>query len=159
MHDHHKFKVLIVGDGGVGKSSFVKRHLTGDFERKYIATMGVEVTPLSFNTNKGLVTFNMWDCAGQDKFKGFGNYYEGADFAIVMFDVTSRNSYANCKEWIAKLPAGLPIVLCGNKVDCVDRVVKPKDGYIDLSVKSNFNHRAPFHYIMQALMGEVVEFA
>lgn len=54
------FKLILVGDGGVGKTTFVKRHLTGEFEKKYVATLGVEVHPLSFATNRGPITFNVW---------------------------------------------------------------------------------------------------
>jgi GTP-binding nuclear protein Ran len=57
----------LVGDGGVGKTTFVKRHKTGEFEKKYIATIGVEVHPMTFYTNRGPLTFNVWDTAGQEK--------------------------------------------------------------------------------------------
>ena len=62
-------QLVVVGDGGVGKTTLVKRHLTGEFEKKYIPTLGVEVHPLKFNTNCGMLTFNVWDTAGQEKFR------------------------------------------------------------------------------------------
>ena len=55
------FKLVLVGDGGIGKTTFVKRHLTGEFEKKYVATLGVEVHPLVFHTNRGQIRFNVWD--------------------------------------------------------------------------------------------------
>lgn len=61
-----EFKLILVGDGGVGKTTFVKRHLTGEFEKKYVATLGVEVHPLGFHTNRGPIKFNVWDTAGQE---------------------------------------------------------------------------------------------
>ena len=61
-----EFKLILVGDGGVGKTTFVKRHLTGEFEKKYVATLGVEVYPLLFHTNRGPIKFNVWDTAGQE---------------------------------------------------------------------------------------------
>ncbi len=59
-----EFKLVLVGDGGVGKTTFVKRHLTGEFEKKYIATLGVEVHPMNFTTTHGVIKFNVWDTAG-----------------------------------------------------------------------------------------------
>lgn len=53
-----------------GKTTFVKRHLTGEFEKKYEATIGVNVHPLDFTTNYGKIIFNVWDTAGQEKFGG-----------------------------------------------------------------------------------------
>jgi GTPase SAR1 family protein len=61
-----EFKLILVGDGGVGKTTFVKRHLTGEFEKKYVATLGVEVHPLQFHTNRGPIKFNVWDTAGHE---------------------------------------------------------------------------------------------
>ena len=69
------FKLVLVGDGGVGKTTFVKRHLTGEFEKKYVATLGVEVHPLEFSTNLGQIIFNVWDTAGQEKFGGLRDGY------------------------------------------------------------------------------------
>ena len=58
-----------------GKTTFVKRHLTGEFEKKYVATLGVEVHPVMFQTNRGKIQFNVWDTAGQEKFGGLRDGY------------------------------------------------------------------------------------
>jgi GTP-binding nuclear protein Ran len=58
------FKLVLVGDGGVGKTTFVKRHISGEFEKRYIATVGVEVHPLKFHTSRGHIIFDVWDTAG-----------------------------------------------------------------------------------------------
>ena len=65
-----QFKLVLVGDGGVGKTTFVKRHLSGEFEKKYVATLGVEVRALDFVTTYGKIRFNVWDTAGQEKVGG-----------------------------------------------------------------------------------------
>eukprot|EP01094_Clydonella_sp_ATCC50884_P019831 TRINITY_DN3968_c2_g1_i1.p1 TRINITY_DN3968_c2_g1~~TRINITY_DN3968_c2_g1_i1.p1 ORF type:complete len:424 (+),score=108.79 TRINITY_DN3968_c2_g1_i1:50-1321(+) len=116
------FKLLLVGDGGVGKTTYVKRHRTGEFEKKYVATLGVEVHPLTFYTNMGTVQFNVWDCAGQERYGGLRDgYYIMANAAILMFDVTSRVTYKNISNWyrdILRVCENIPMVLVGNKVDC-----------------------------------------
>ncbi len=164
----YTFKIVLVGDGGTGKSTFVKRHKTGEFEKKYVATLGVEVHPLDFHTNYGVVRFNIWDTAGQEKFGGMRDgYYICSDGAIVMFDVTNRLSYKNAEKWYnditeIKSLANIPIILCGNKVDIAQRQVKPKHIqlhrekgilYYDLSAKSNFNFEKPFLALARNLTG------
>jgi len=161
-----KFKLILVGDGGVGKTTFVKRHRTGEFEKKYVATMGVEVHPLPFHTTLGKVIFNCWDTAGQEKFGGLRDgYYIGGQAAIIMFDVTSRVTYKSVPHWykdLVRVCEHIPIVLCGNKVDSKERKVKPKDihfhrkknlQYYDISAKSNYNFEKPFLYIARKLTG------
>jgi GTP-binding nuclear protein Ran len=156
-----------VGDGGTGKTTFVKRHRTGEFEAKYVATMGVEVHPIPFSTNLGPVIFNCWDTAGQEKFGGLRDgYYIGGQAAIIMFDVCSRVTYKNVPHWhkdLVRVCENIPIVLCGNKVDCKDRKVKPKDiffhrkknlQYYDISAKSNYHFDMPFRYIARKLTGD-----
>lgn len=124
------FKCVLVGDGGTGKTTFVKRHMTGEFEKKYVATLGVEVHPLIFHTNRGAIRFNVWDTAGQEKFGGLRDgYYIQGQCAVIMFDVTSRVTYKNVPNWhrdLVRVCENIPIVLCGNKVDIKDRKVKAK---------------------------------
>ena len=62
-----KFKLVMVGDGGVGKTTYVKRHRTGEFEKVYEPTKGVNVSYIPFYTNRGSVLFEVWDTAGQEK--------------------------------------------------------------------------------------------
>ncbi len=89
-----EFKVVLVGDGAVGKTTFVKRHLTGEFEKAYNATVGCEVHPMNFFTSQGEVKLMVWDTAGQERFRNITKgYYIGSHGAIVMFDVCARITY------------------------------------------------------------------
>uniref|UniRef100_G3SBP8 GTP-binding nuclear protein Ran n=1 Tax=Gorilla gorilla gorilla TaxID=9595 RepID=G3SBP8_GORGO len=143
-----QFKLVLVGDGGTGKTTFVKCHLTGEFE-KCIATLGVEVHPLVFHTNRGPIKFNVWDTASREKFGGLSDgYYIQAQCAIIMFDVTSR----------VRACENISILLCGNKVDIKNRKGKAKSvvfhqennlQYYDISAKSNYNFEKPFHPNLQ----------
>ncbi|CAB40408.1 GTP-binding nuclear protein RAN [Guillardia theta] len=161
------FKLILVGDGGVGKTTFVKRHLTGEFEKKYIATLGVEVHPLKFFSSSGEIIFNIWDTAGQEKFGGLRDgYYIQGQAAIIMFDVTSRLTYKNVPNWhrdLTRVCDNIPIVLVGNKVDIRDRKVKAKQitfhrkknlQYYDISAKSNYNFEKPFLWLSKKLTGD-----
>merc|ERR1711998_818069 len=132
------FKLVLVGDGGVGKTTFVKRHLTGEFEKKYVATLGVEVHPLEFHTNRGQLVFN----------------------------VTSRITYKNVPNWhrdMVRVCENIPIVLVGNKVDVKERKVKAKQitfhrkknlQYYDISARSNYNFEKPFLWLARKLVGD-----
>ena len=92
-----QFKLVLVGDSGTGKTTFMKCHLTGEFEKKYVATLGVKVHPFVFHTNRGPIKFSVWDTAGQEQFGGLRDgYYIQAQCAIVMFDVTSRVNLQEC---------------------------------------------------------------
>ncbi|GAA92724.1 GTP-binding nuclear protein Ran [Aspergillus luchuensis IFO 4308] len=148
------------------ETTFVKRHLTGEFEKKYIATLGVEVHPLAFHTNLGNIQFDVWDTAGQEKFGGLRDgYYINGQCGIIMFDVTSRITYKNVPNWhrdLVRVCEGIPIVLCGNKVDVKERKVKAKTitfhrkknlQYYDISAKSNYNFEKPFLWLARKLVG------
>lgn len=159
-----RWKVVIVGDGGVGSTCMLRMIREGNFEEKYIPTLGVEVHPVVFSTTVGPVCLNCWDCAGQEKFGGLRDgYYIGANAAVIMFDVTSRVTYRKVPMWhrdVVRVCGNIPIVICGNKVDVRDRVVKPKATvfpikhnlpYCETSVRSTYNIFKPFEIIIQKL--------
>mmetsp|Transcript_68235 Transcript_68235/g.163742 ORF Transcript_68235/g.163742 Transcript_68235/m.163742 type:complete len:262 (+) Transcript_68235:90-875(+) len=163
-----EFKLVLVGDGGVGKTTLVKRHLTGEFEKKYVPTLGVEVHSLRFATNCGPITFNVWDTAGQEKFGGLRDgYYVHAACAIMMFDVTSRVTYQSVPKWhndLVRTCPNIPMVLIGNKVDVAERQIKAQQitfhrkkniQYYDVSAKSNYNFEKPFLYLARKLTGQM----
>ncbi|SCZ92028.1 BZ3500_MvSof-1268-A1-R1_Chr5-3g08290 [Microbotryum saponariae] len=168
-----------VGDGGTGKTTFVKRHLTssphapsagvpflGLFVPPPTATLGVEVHPLTFHTNFGTICFNVWDTAGQEKFGGLRDgYYIQGQCGIIMFDVTSKITYKNVPNWhrdLERVCESIPIVLCGNKVDVKERKVKTGAvtfhrkknlQYFEISAKSNYNFEKPFLWLARKLVG------
>jgi len=126
-----RFKVVLIGDGGVGKTSIARRYLGEGFTHEYIKTIGANFyikrtiyTDERFG--KILIEWNIWDLAGQptwDQVRPL--YYKGAKAALVIFDVTSTRSYYNVPKWISELwkNAGgvLPFVLIGNKIDLRDK--------------------------------------
>ena len=162
-----KYKLVLCGDGGTGKTTFVKRHLTGEFTKKYIATLGAEVHPMDFYTSRGKIRFEVWDTAGQEKLACLRDgYYIDAQCAIIMFDVGSRITYKNVPKWykdITRVCDNIPIVLVGNKVDIADRKVKARQilfprkhgiQYYDISAKSNYQFEKPFVWLLKRLTND-----
>lgn len=162
------FKIIVVGDEGVGKTTFVNRYKTGEFNSENDSIMCVEISPLIFNTTIGKVVFNIWDCSG--KFNGLGNgYFIGATAAIIMFDVTSKKSFKSVPFWyneIRKINDDIPIVLCGSKCDMIRKVKFSRISfhkrrnmeYFDISSKSGLNLVNPFLYLAGCIISKDIKF-
>jgi len=164
------FKLIVVGDSQVGKTCYVKRISKGTFENIYTPTIGVDFFPLEQRTNRGDITFQIWDMAGQDKFRGLEDrYYKGASACFIMFDLTSITSFKNLPKWISsvyRVCENIPIVICGNKADQKEnkmrsKVIKifvekltekePNIDYYEISARNCVNIDAPFLSIMRTL--------
>ncbi|XP_054912703.1 ras-related protein Rab-7L1-like [Poeciliopsis prolifica] len=123
----HLLKILIIGDGNVGKSSFVHRYVHGQFNRTYKMTVGVDFSVKMLHwSDKEKVRVQLWDLAGQERFISMTRiYYKGAVGCVVMFDVTDSSSFLTCRLWKqdldnkAMLPNGgsIPCILLANKSD------------------------------------------
>jgi GTP-binding nuclear protein Ran len=158
------FKVALLGDSGVGKTSFIKKQVAHEFLSEHVATSGIETTPITFLTNHGDIKFEISEVAG---------YKEMADLSqmnaiIIMFDLTSKASFESAFiKWLPLARAQVdkvPIVFLGNKMDCIDVKVseeqitrtlkKDLHYYYYYSVKSNYNFEKPLLYISRELKGE-----
>ena len=148
-----KFKVVLEGEGGCGKSSLVDCVRTGIYAQKYKPTVGVEIYPLVFDTSKGNVTLNVWSVAGQDKYAGLRDgYYMCADAAIVCYQ-TNRNgclSTVSNIQLCAKLLA--PVVICQTKVDqLAPNLYSKQDCH---SSSQDGNYKTPFLEVMKRLLND-----
>ncbi|MHA2174821.1 MAG: Rab family GTPase [Candidatus Hodarchaeales archaeon] len=128
-------KVIIIGDGGTGKTSLVNRFIHRKFSSIYKTTIGVDISP--FNTvTKGpqekSIRFVLWDMSGQTHFKRFRTrFYSGTSGAIVVYDLTKVTSYRNVNSWIKECQENvrkpIPIIIIGNKSDLTElRVETPR---------------------------------
>jgi len=121
-HNVHRFKIVILGDTGVGKTSLAVRFVRDVFRKFETTTGGTFYTQKVELEDDSTVKFNIWDTAGQERFRSVAPlYYRGAAAAIVVYDVTSYLSFTSAKSWIEELrERGDPdvlIVLVGNKID------------------------------------------
>ncbi|CAF0893920.1 unnamed protein product [Rotaria sordida] len=116
------FKILIIGDSGVGKSSLMVRFVDDIFTAAYITTIGVDFKMSTINVDGHECRIQIWDTAGQERFRVItSTYYRGADGVIIVYDVTNGESFANLKDWITEMERHcdqtVPKILVGNKDD------------------------------------------
>jgi Ras-related protein Rab-11A len=116
------FKLIIVGDSSVGKSNMGNRYINNDFQLETKTTVGVEFFIKKLVINKKNIRAHIWDTAGQEKFKSITkSYYKGAKGALVVYDISRRESFDNVDKWISELKSNgdtdLIITLIGNKCD------------------------------------------
>ena len=127
------YKILLLGDSTVGKTCFLLRYVDDSFLDLHMATIGLDYRlKTMILENQQIVKVQLWDTAGQDKFRAITrNYYKGASGIILIFDVTNINSYENIKKWIIEIKEEISdkvsIVLIGNKIDNVNERKITKD--------------------------------
>lgn len=123
----HLFKLLIIGDSGVGKSSLLMRFADNTFTGSFITTIGVDFKIRTIMVNGERVKLQIWDTAGQERFRTItSTYYRGTHGVLVVYDVTSGESFANVKRWLHEIDQNCDIVnriLVGNKDDDPSRKV------------------------------------
>ena len=159
-----QYKVIVCGASKTGKTSFVHRNLNKDFIEDHHPTMGVEIHHLIFNTTKGYIQFNVWDCSGTEEMKGLQyGYFINADCALVFIDEHSpkKNSVPEWRHYSHVLRDingdNLPMEFIRNKIDLPEQKQKQKRchiGGIDVSVKDDFNIERPFLYLARKLMDD-----
>ncbi|XP_013103541.1 ras-related protein Rab-35 isoform X2 [Stomoxys calcitrans] len=123
----HLFKLLIIGDSGVGKSSLLIRFSDDTFSGSYITTIGVDFKIRTLVIDGKRVKLQIWDTAGQERFRTItSTYYRGTHGVIVVYDVTNGESFANVRRWLDEIQNNCDVVnkvLVGNKNDDPERKV------------------------------------
>lgn len=120
------FKIIILGDSGVGKTSLLHRYIDDRFNRNYKATIGADFSHKDIRVDNRLYTLQLWDTAGQERFQSLGtSFYRGADGCIVVYDLHNRRSQEHVRVWKDEFlintncdnPEEYPFVTLGNKAD------------------------------------------
>jgi len=156
-----KYKVVFLGDVTVGKTSFISRFLYGSFNACYQPTIGIDFLSSNLNVDgHGFIRLQIWDTAGQERFRSLiPSYIRDSAIAFVLYDVTSRASFLNCRDWVSKVREeggdDVIIMLVGNKIDREqDRDVRTEEGeslarelgclFMEASAKSGQNVKNSF---------------
>ena len=166
------FRVIIVGDTGVGKSCILMRFSEDKFNENHDVTIGVEFGTRSLKVNNQTIKLQIWDTAGQESFRSITrSFYRRADGVLLVYDVTARHTYENCTHWMQEIRQNgnedVIIYLVGNQVDLIESGQSPEvstkdaesfvkqhnlSGCIETSAKSGMNVEKAFSEFCKILV-------
>jgi small GTP-binding protein len=166
------FKVCVFGDGGVGKTTLIRRFATGVFEEDIKMTIGADFSVKNVELEGKKITLRIWDFAGEERFRVLlPAFAKGADGGIFMYDTTRFSSLGQIRDWlsifeyfIAEEEIKIPIIMVGGKIDLEDKRSIPTEeaeelsktfdlkGYFECSSKTGDNVEDIFTYIAQKMV-------
>ena len=140
MYSEFLFKILLLGDSGVGKSSIILRYIENNFSQNLMNSIGVDFKLKNIEVKGKKVKLQVWDTAGQERFRTITtSYYKGAQAIIVVFDLTDRDSFEHVKNWMSDVDKfakeGVLRILAGNKCDLEHQRKISKDEGKELASK------------------------
>jgi len=127
------FKLLLIGDSGVGKSSLLLRFTDNTFTENYTSTIGVDFKIRTVTLDGKSIKLQIWDTAGQERFRTItSSYYRGAHGIIIVYDITDKASFTNVKQWMGEIDryanTNVKKLLIGNKADADQKAVTFAEG-------------------------------
>ena len=162
-----KYKLVFIGDQSVGKTSIISRFQFDTFDDHYQTTIGIDFVSKTVPVDDGTVRLQLWDTAGQERFRSLiPSYIRDSHVAVVVFDITNRESFESTSKWIADVRAqrgnDVVIVLVGNKTDLAAqravttaeleaRAAEQEIMFIETSAKEGFNIKLLFRRLATAL--------
>ena len=128
------FKLILIGDSYVSKSNILLKYLKNQFNENSKTTIGVEFGTKNIIINNKRIKIQIWDTAGQERYRSITSaYYKGAKGALIVYDITRKNTFDNIDKWITDLKLNgdknICIIILGNKSDLIDkREINKNDG-------------------------------
>lgn len=163
----HLFKLLIIGESGVGKTCLLLRFTDDSFTANHLTTIGIDFKIKIINLEDKQIKLQIWDTAGQERFRTITKtYYKGAHGIVLVYDVTDENSFKNIRNWVRQIEqnaqSNVCKVLVGNKSDREDRKVTFEEGsklakeynmqFFETSAKSNYNVNETFTFLTKEIL-------
>lgn len=166
MQDHI-FKLLLIGDSGVGKSSILFRYADNSFTDSFVSTIGVDFKVKNILVQGSNVRLQIWDTAGQERFRTItSSYYRGAHGVILVYDVSDRTSFEHLNTWIQEIKRYTEhslILVLGNKRD-LPHAVQPEEAQewaryhglrlLEVSAKQGENLEEAFTGLVSEILGK-----
>ncbi|XP_074644075.1 ras-related protein Rab-3 isoform X1 [Tubulanus polymorphus] len=169
----YMFKLLIIGNSSVGKTSFLFRYADDSFTSAFVSTVGIDFKVKTVFRQDKRVKLQIWDTAGQERYRTITTaYYRGAMGFILMYDVTNEESFNAVQDWCTQIKTyswdNAQVVLVGNKCDLEDeRVVSTERGkqladqlgleFFETSAKENINVKAVFERLVDIICDKMSE--
>lgn len=159
------YKIIVIGDVNVGKTSLIKKYVHDSFSDRYKSTIGVDFALKQIKVEDSKFNLQLWDIAGQERFGNMTRvYYRDAVGAIIVYDQTNPNSFDNIMKWkmdidekVSIANYSIPILLIGNKSDLNDNIFYDMTdyckengfiGYFSISAKTGLNIEEAMNYLV-----------
>jgi small GTP-binding protein len=169
------FKIIVIGDSGVGKSCLTNRATTNLFEDTYSATVGFEFLSFNVKINEKVVKLQIWDTCGQELYRSLiTNFYRNSSLAIIVYAINSKDSFENIEMWLRELRThsnpDAKVFLIGNKIDLEnERKITREQGenfaktnklhlFLESSAKTGFNAKKVFIKAAKVLYDEHLKY-
>ncbi|XP_014870813.1 RAB3D, member RAS oncogene family, b [Poecilia latipinna] len=172
----YMFKLLIIGNSSVGKTSFLFRYADDSFTPAFVSTVGIDFKVKTVFRNNKRIKLQIWDTAGQERYRTITTaYYRGAMGFLLMYDVSNQDSFGAVQDWATQIKTyswdNTQVILVGNKCDLEDeRVIATEDGqrlaeelgfrFFEASAKDNINVKQVFECLVDVIcekMNETME--
>lgn len=167
QHFDYMFKILIIGNSSVGKTSFLFRYADDSFTSAFVSTVGIDFKVKAVVRNDKKMKLQIWDTAGQERYRTITTaYYRGAMGFILMYDVTNVESFNSVQDWVTQIKTyswdNAQVILVGNKSDMEsERVVTYERGkqladqlgleFFETSAKENINVKNVFERLVDII--------
>uniref|UniRef100_A0A8C4QTF2 small monomeric GTPase n=1 Tax=Eptatretus burgeri TaxID=7764 RepID=A0A8C4QTF2_EPTBU len=167
------FKLLIIGNSAVGKTSFLFRYSEDTFTPAFVSTVGIDFKVKTVERNKKKIKLQIWDTAGQERYRTITTaYYRGAMGFVLMYDITNEDSFNAVQDWATQIQTyswdNAQVILVGNKCEMEnERIVSEERGrelaeqlgfeFFEASAKDNVNVKKAFEHLVDMICEKIVE--
>ena len=161
------FKIMMLGDSGVGKTSFITRYISNKFGDRYLCTIGIDSQEKILTKNEKEIKLQIWDTAGQERYRNVAkSYFQSSHAFIVAYDISNIKTFKQLKYWVEQIKSisntNVKCIIIGTKLDMEDRQVDEEEAkdfaqklgfkFFETSAKLNINVTETFESLLDELL-------